>query len=205
MARAAYRAGLFLLAVSVDFASRRGLVVTGDRRGEAVVLQIGPENDALSERIDRRGARGAGRHCAAREIALDGIPRCGIVTGHRVAVELRVVGLRHLVATRGVIGGQGIDLVEGDFVPVARDHLIDALGHVQDEAIAARIADQRRHARTHVHVHRNVGAGDVGILVGVDVAVAIGVVIGIGIKIGIAIEIAVAVQIAVAVTVEVGR
>ena len=55
----------------VEVAHTRGLVATGDRRGEAIILQVGSENDALHERFDRAGAGRIGGHCAARESSLD--------------------------------------------------------------------------------------------------------------------------------------
>ena len=141
----------------------RFLASAGNRRGEAVVLEVGSENDALGERIDRSGGRGVGRIYATRQIALDGIASMGVAGVGRAAAERRIP-VRHRIAIRTGVGHQAVDLVESDFTPIAGDALGEILRrHVQDNAVA-RIADQRRHARTHVHVHRNVGRGDIAVL-----------------------------------------
>jgi hypothetical protein len=81
--------------VTVNVAARhlRGLIVASDVHGERVVLQVGPENDALGERVDRRRARGVGGHCAARQVALDRIARVDLSGRCPVAIELRALGL----------------------------------------------------------------------------------------------------------------
>ena len=50
-----------------DVTDVRFLASAGNRRGEAVVLEVGSENDALGERIDRSGGRGVGRIYATRQ------------------------------------------------------------------------------------------------------------------------------------------
>jgi hypothetical protein len=115
-------------AIDVDVADSGALVVTGDRRSEAVVLEVGSQNEALRERIDRAGACCVGGHCAARQGTLDRVARMHRAAGRAVVVEMRRLALIHVVAARGVIGGQGIDLVEGDFVAVPVNGLMVSCG-----------------------------------------------------------------------------
>src|SRR5262245_28662388 len=82
-------------AVDVDVADSRGLAVAGDRRCEAVVLEVGSQNEALRERIDRAGAGGIGGHRAARQGSLDRIARMHRAASRLVVVEMRRLGLVH--------------------------------------------------------------------------------------------------------------
>src|SRR5262245_21752842 len=120
-------------------------VVAGDGRREAVVLQVGPENNALRERIGGRVGRGVGRQRASRQVALGNTALdrgvSAIVRSCASVRPIRVVDVR-----RGVVGDQAVDLVKRDFrlrataavaglTPV--DILVEGLRYVDNRAFVA--------------------------------------------------------------------
>ena len=155
MARAADRAGLFSQLSAVMHFNVR--VVTSDGRREGVVLQVGPENNALGERIGGRAGRRVGRERASRQIALvDAAIDGGVTAIVRGGPSRRII--RVVDAARLVAGDQAVDLVKGDFglrttVAIARltpiDLLIEGLRDVDERAFVAVGADQRADIRSH--------------------------------------------------------
>jgi len=169
--------------------SRHGRIVTRDGEGERVVLDVGPENDALGEGVGGRGRRGGALQLARRKRALGDVADFDAATLRRAAIaDMRAIRIPD--AARRVVRYQAVDLVERDgrIGAAGRELLRNILRHVEGRGVA-QIADQRRHVR----VDTNVDTDRIAALIDVVVEVAVEVAVGI--------EVAVAVQIAIAVAV----
>src|ERR1700733_11488982 len=166
---------------------------TSDGEGERVVLDVGPENDALGEGVGGRGRRGGALQLARRKRALGDVADFDAAPLRRAAIaDMRAIRIPD--AARRVVRYQAVDLVERDgrIGAAGRELLRNILRHVEGRGVA-QIADQRRHVR----VDTNVDTDRIAALIDVVVEVAVEVAVGIEVAVAVQIAIAVAVQIAV--------
>jgi hypothetical protein len=172
---------------------RHGRIVTRDGEGERVVLDVGPENNALGECVHIGGRRGGALQFARRQRALGDVADGDAALFRRAAVaDMRAVRIPD--AARRVVGDQAVDLVERDgrIGTAGSELLVDILRHVEGRGVA-QIADQRRHVR----VDTDVDADRVTALIDVVVEVAVEIAVGVEVAVAVQIAVAVAVQIAV--------
>src|ERR1700722_15424117 len=172
---------------------RHGRIMARDGEGERVVLDVGSENDALGERVNRRGRRSRTLQLARGQGALADVADVDSA-GFRRAAAPHAGMIRVVQILRRVVGNKAVDLVESDggVGAAGSEALSNVLRHVERRGVA-QIADQRRHARIDTDVDTN----RIGVVVDVVVEVAVEVAVGVEVAVAVQIAVAVAVQIAV--------
>jgi hypothetical protein len=181
------------MAAGVDSAHVR--IAAREGKGERVVLDVGPENDALGERVDGRGRRSRTLQLPGGQVALADVADVNTAGFRRAtAVDRRIIRVVHIA--RRVVGNEAVDLVErnGGVGAAGSEALRDVLRHVEGRGIA-QTADQRGDARIDADINTN------GITVVVDVVVEVAVEIAVGVEVAVAVQIAVAVAVQIAVEV----
>src|ERR1700722_4919370 len=172
-------------------ASRHGRFMAGDGEGERVVLDVGSENDALGERVNRGGRRSRTLQLASGQITLADVAD-GDAAGFRGATVADRRAIRIPDVRSRVVRNQAVDLVERDarVGAAGMEFLRNILRQVEGRGVG-QIADNRRDTR----IEADVNANAVGVVVDVVVEIAV--------EVAVRVEVAVAVQIAVAVTVQI--
>src|ERR1700722_9527430 len=163
---------------------RHGRIMARDGEGERVVLDVGSENDALGERVNRRGRRSRTLQLARGQGALADVADVDSA-GFRRAAAPHAGMIRVVQILRRVVGNKAVDLVESDggVGAAGSEALSNVLRHVERRGVA-QIADQRRHARIDTDVDTNRIGVVVDVVVEVAVEIAVAVAVQIAVQIG---------------------
>ena len=181
------------MAAGVDSAHVR--IAAREGKGERVVLDVGPENDALGERVDGRGRRSRTLQLPGGQVALADVADVNTAGFRRAtAVDRRIIRVVHIA--RRVVGNEAVDLVErnGGVGAAGSEALRDVLRHVEGRGIA-QTADQRGDARIDADVNTNAVAAVVDVVIEVAVEIAVGVEVAVAVQIAIAIAVQIAVEV----------
>src|SRR5580704_3120567 len=193
-ARAPERTGLMLQNLRVmHVADGHVRIAAGDGEGERVVLDVGPENDALGEGVDGSRRRSRALQLAGRQVTLADVTDVNAAAFRGAAAADRRA-IRVVQIFSQVVGNKAVDLVERDgrIGAAGRELLRNILRQVDSRGIA-QIADNRRDTRIDADVNTNA----VGVVVDVVVEIAVEVAVGVEVAVAVQITVAVAVQIAV--------
>jgi hypothetical protein len=116
-------------------------IAAREGKGERVVLDVGPENDALGERVDGRGRGSRTLQLASGQGALADVADGDAASFRRAAgPHARMIRVVQILCR--VVRNQAVDLVEGDsgIGAAGCEGLINVLRHVQSSGVA-QIAD----------------------------------------------------------------
>src|SRR5580704_18044217 len=185
-ARAPERTGLMLQNLRVmHVADGHVRIAAGDGEGERVVLDVGPENDALGEGVDGSRRRSRALQLAGRQVTLADVTDVNAAAFRGAAAADRRA-IRVVQIFSQVVGNKAVDLVERDgrIGAAGRELLRNILRQVDSRGIA-QIADNRRDTRIDADVNTNA----VGVVVDVIVEIAVAVQITVAVAVQIAVQI----------------